>query len=109
MSSSPVRKPHHSSSDLRLEGADNRNSSIERNHDRISNDDDQQIYINTHSQYDPNGSYHGYNLSRDVSEYRFGDDPNVSRNSRVNTCNEELINDICRHDQFLESTNSNTK
>lgn len=34
--------------------------------------DQQQIYTNSYPQYDPNVSYHGYDLSRDVSEYRFG-------------------------------------
>ncbi len=32
----------------------------------------QQIYVNAYPQYDPNLSYHGYDLSRDVSEYQFG-------------------------------------
>jgi len=36
--------------------------------------DPPQIYTNSYPQYDPNISYHGYDLSRDVSEYRFGDD-----------------------------------
>ena len=43
----------------------------------------QQIYINSYPQYDPNLSYHGYDLSRDVSEYKFGAE-NDPRNITVN-------------------------
>ncbi|CAF1058426.1 unnamed protein product [Rotaria sordida] len=47
-------------------------SSTTANIDHIKNRYGQQIYINTYPQYDPNVSYHGYDLSRDISEYQFG-------------------------------------
>ncbi|CAF1181269.1 unnamed protein product [Adineta steineri] len=40
----------------------------------IEGGNNQQIYVNEYPQYDPNLSYHGYDLSRDVSEYKFGAD-----------------------------------
>ena len=42
-----------------------------------------QIYTNSYPQYDPDISYHGYDLSRDVSEYRFGEDSAHSNVSEV--------------------------
>lgn len=39
--------------------------------DNVGGETNQQIYINSYPQYDPDMSYHGYDLSRDVSEYKF--------------------------------------
>lgn len=36
-----------------------------------------QMYTNSHPQYDLDTSYHGYDLSRDVSEYKFDADNNL--------------------------------
>ena len=40
--------------------------------------DQPQVYTNSYPQYDPNISYHGYDLSRDVSAYRFDADSSQS-------------------------------
>ncbi|CAF2350407.1 unnamed protein product [Rotaria sp. Silwood2] len=52
--------------------------------DHTKNEHNQQLYINTYPQYDPNLSYHGYDLSRDVSEYRFGIDNSHNQQNAMN-------------------------
>ena len=39
------------------------------------------MYINSYPQYDPDMSYHGYDLSRDVSEYKFDADNHIDPSS----------------------------
>jgi hypothetical protein len=53
--------------------------------ENIGGENNQQIYINTDPQYDPEMSYHGYDLSRDVSEYKFDPENHIDqRNLTVN-------------------------
>ena len=54
------------------------------------NIDGQQIYMNSQPQYDPKLSYHGYDLSRDLSEYRFGEDNSDSRDASVTVSIQKL-------------------
>ncbi|CAM4866858.1 unnamed protein product [Rotaria socialis] len=47
--------------------------------DQARNGYNQQIYINSYPEYDPKVSYHGYDLSRDVSEYQFGANNSINQ------------------------------
>ena len=89
--------------------ASDENSSIVDSADHLPHVDDHQVYVNTYPQYDPHVSYHGYDLSRDVSEYRFGDDPDDPKNNAVRRSRDarrEIDGGLC---QSLGSTFANAE
>ncbi|CAF1020392.1 unnamed protein product [Rotaria sp. Silwood1] len=84
-------------------------SSTTNNIDRTKNVYNQQLYINTYPQYDPNLSYHGYDLSRDVSEYQFGHNqqnttnrpvPAPRKNRSVHNSQSELVKNQTGREQW---------
>ena len=70
----------------------------------------QQMYTNSYPQYDIDTSYHGYDLSRDVSEYKFDGHDNIDPTTLA--VGSFLIDSETRAlfwYEYLESTCANTE